>query len=212
MRLPKIRELLEAIKSLSHRPYTSKFPFKPHQPFPSFRGQPKYDPDKCLGCLACEEVCPAEAIAHNDITNGDTPKRVMIHYTDTCIFCGCCQDACIADHEGIKLSNDWELSFFNRAEAFESIEKELQLCEICGSAIACKDHLKWIAERIGELSFSNPTLYQSRLKSLGVVDESILSASKDYGRADRIKILCARCRRETSLTTAASPAGEKGGE
>ena len=94
----------------------------------------------------------------------------------------------------------------------ETIEKELQLCEICGSAIACKDHLKWIAETIGELSFSNPTLYQSRLKSLGVVDESILSASRDYGRADRIKILCARCRRETSLTTAASPSDEKGGE
>lgn len=202
MRLPKVRELLEAIKSLSHKPYTSKFPFKPHQPPFSFRGQPKYDQDKCLGCLACEEICPAEAIVHEDNTKTDAPKRVMIHYTDSCIFCGCCEDACIADHEGIKLSNDWELSFFNRAEAFETIEKELQLCEICGSAIACKDHLKWIAEKIGELSFSNPTLYQSRLKSLGVVDESILSASKDYGRADRIKILCARCRRETSLTTA----------
>jgi len=212
MKLPKVRELLEAIKSLSHRPYTSKFPFKPHQPYLSFRGQPKYDPDKCLGCLACEEICPAEAIAHRDDTKGGAPKRIMIHYTDTCIFCGCCEDACIADHEGIRLSNDWELSFFDRAEAFETIEKELQLCEICGSSIACKDHLKWIAEKVGELSFSNPTLYQSRLKSLGVVDESILSASRDYGRADRIKILCARCRRETSLTTAASPAGEKAGE
>jgi hydrogenase-4 component H len=212
MKLPKVRELLEAIKALSRGPYTSKFPVKPHQPFQSFRGQPKYDPDKCLGCLACEEVCPAEAIAHEDNTKGDTPVRVMIHYTDTCIFCGCCEDACIADHEGIKLSQDWELSLFNRAEAFESIEKELQLCEICGSAIACKDHLKWIAEKIGELSFSNPTLYQSRLSRLGVVDESILSVSKDYGRADRIKILCARCRRETSLTTAASTAGDKEGE
>ncbi|UCF96976.1 MAG: 4Fe-4S binding protein [Spirochaetaceae bacterium] len=211
MKLPKVRELLEAIKSLSHRPYTSKFPFKPHQPYPSFRGQPKYDPDRCLGCLACEEICPAEAIAHEDKTSGDIPKRVMIHYTDTCIFCGCCQDACIADHEGIKLSNDWELAFFNRAEAFETIEKELQLCEICGSAIACKDHLKWIAEKIGELSFSNPTLYQSRLKSLGVVDEGIISASKDYSRADRIKILCARCRRETSLTTAPAPVAEEKG-
>jgi formate hydrogenlyase subunit 6/NADH:ubiquinone oxidoreductase subunit I len=210
MKLPKVRELLEAIKALSHKPYTSKFPFKPHQPHPNFRGQPKYDPEKCLGCLACEEICPAQAIAHEDDTKGDVPKRVMIHYTDTCIFCGCCEDACIADHEGIKLSNDWELAFFNRAEAFETIEKELQLCEICGSAIACKDHLKWIAEKVGELSFSNPTLYQSRLKRLGVVDDSILAASRDYGRADRIKILCARCRRETTLTTAASPAGEKG--
>jgi len=55
---------------------------------------------------------------------------------------------------------------------------------------------------IGELSFASPTLYQSRLKSLGIVDENIVSAVKDYGRSDRVKILCSRCRRETTLTTA----------
>jgi len=209
MKLPKIRELLEAMKALSHRPYTSSFPRKAHEPYSSFRGQPRYDPDKCLGCLACEEICPAEAIAHEDNTEGEVPVRVMIHYTDTCIFCGCCEDACIADHEGIKLSNDWELSLFDRQEAFETIDKELQLCEICGGAIACKDHLSWIARRIGELTFANPTLYQSRLKNLGVVDENIVNISREYGRADRFKILCARCRRASSLTTAAVPGEER---
>lgn len=202
MKLPKVRELLEAVKALTHKPYTSKFPFQPHQPYPSFRGQPEYNADRCLGCLACEETCPAEAIAHQDVIDGSAPKRVMIHYTDTCIFCGCCEDACIADHEGIKLTNNWELAFFERDKAFETIEKDLQLCEICGSVIACKDHLKWIAEKVGELSFASPTLYQSRLKSLGVVDDNIVSAVKDYGRSDRVKILCSRCRRETTLTTA----------
>jgi len=132
MKLPKVRELLEAVKALTHKPYTSKFPFKPHEPYPSFRGQPEYNADRCLGCLACEETCPAEAIAHQDVINGSAPKRVMIHYTDTCIFCGCCEDACIADHEGIKLTNNWELAFFERDKAFETIEKDLQLCEICG--------------------------------------------------------------------------------
>lgn len=202
MKLPKVRELLEAVKALTHKPYTSKFPFKPHEPYPSFRGQPEYNADRCLGCLACEETCPAEAIAHQDVIDGSAPKRVMIHYTDTCIFCGCCEDACIADHEGIKLTNNWELAFFERDKAFETIEKDLQLCEICGSVIACKDHLKWIAEKVGELSFASPTLYQSRLKGLGVVDNNIVSAVKDYGRSDRVKILCSRCRRETTLTTA----------
>lgn len=201
MKLPKIRELLEAIKALIVGPYTSKFPFKPHEPYPSFRGQPVYNPDKCVGCLACEEVCPAEAIGHEDITDPSDPKRKIIHYTDTCIFCGCCEAACIADNEGIKLSNEFDLAFFDRKTAEESIEKDLQLCEICGAVIACKDHLKWIAEKIGELTYSNPTLYQSRLKSLGIIDENITSVLKDHGRSDRVKILCARCRRETTLTT-----------
>jgi len=201
MKLPKIRELLEAIKSLLTKPYTSKFPYIPHEPYPSFRGQPKFNPDKCVGCLACEQVCPAEAISHRDIVDDGIPRRIMIHYTDTCIFCGSCEANCIADNEGIKLTKEWELSFFDRSQAYETIEKELQLCEICGVVIACKDHLKWIAEKIGELSFSSPTLYQSYLKGLNIIDENILKAYKDKGRSDRIKILCARCRRETTLTT-----------
>jgi hydrogenase-4 component H len=201
MKLPKIRELLEAIKALIVGPYTTKFPKKPHTPYPSFRGQPVYNPDKCVGCLACEQVCPAEAIDHKDIVDSSNPRRVMIHYTDTCIFCGSCEAACIVDNEGIKLSNEWDLAFFDRKEAQETIEKELQLCEICGQPIACKDHLKWIAEKVGELAYSNPTLYFSRLRSLGIIDENLISASRDYGRSDRVKILCARCRRETTLTT-----------
>lgn len=202
MKLPKLRELREAIKALIKGPYTSKFPKVPHKPYPSFRGQPKFNQEKCVGCLACEEVCPVEAIAHRDSTADTVPMRTMIHYTDTCIFCGQCEAACIAEHEGIKLSNDWELSFFDRKdESYETIEKELQLCEICGSVIACRDHLKWIAEKIGELTYSSPTLYLSRLKSLGIVDDNILSALRDRGRSDRMKILCARCRRKTTLTT-----------
>jgi hydrogenase-4 component H len=202
MKLPKARELVEAIKALITGPYTSKFPYKPHVPYTSFRGQPKYDADKCVGCLACEQVCPVEAIGHEDVLDKGKPRRVLYHYTDTCIFCGTCEQACIADNEGIKLSNDWELAFFDRkSESFETIEKELQTCEICGDVIACKDHLKWITERIGELSFSSPTLYYSRLSELGIVDENIVSALRDSGRSDRFKILCARCRRETTLTT-----------
>jgi formate hydrogenlyase subunit 6/NADH:ubiquinone oxidoreductase subunit I len=201
MKLPKVRELVEAVKALATGPYTSKFPKVGHTPFPAFRGQPVYDPDRCVGCLACEEVCPAEAIGHQDITEG-VPRRVLYHYTDTCIFCGSCEAACIADHQGIRLSTQWELSFFDRKnESSESIEKELQLCEACGRVIACKDHLKWIAERIGELTFSSPTLYQSRLRGLGILDENIAAALREGFRSDRMKTLCARCRRDTTLTT-----------
>lgn len=203
MKYPKLRELREAIKAVIVGPYTSSFPKVPHVPHPNFRGQPKFNEEKCVGCLACEEVCPVEAIAHQDSSGEDgEATRTMIHYTDTCIFCGQCEAACIADHEGIKASTDWELSFFDRAkESYETIEKALELCEICSAPVACKDHLKWIAEKLGELTYSSPTLYLSRLKGLGVVDENLVSALKDKGRSDRVKILCARCRRETTLTT-----------
>ncbi|MBD3271018.1 MAG: 4Fe-4S dicluster domain-containing protein [Elusimicrobia bacterium] len=202
MKLPKIRELIEAIKALVKGPYTSRFPHEPHIPHRNFRGQPKFNPDKCVGCLACQEVCPVEAIDHADTVKGpDDSVRTMIHYTDTCIFCGQCEAACIADHEGIKLSRDWELSFFDRKTAQETIDRELQLCEQCGEPIACKAHLRWIAEKISELTYSSPTLYYSRLKNLGIIDDNIISALNNKGRSDRFKILCARCRRATTLTT-----------
>ena len=203
MKYPKLRELGEAIKALIVGPYTSPFPKVGHEPHPNFRGQPKFSADKCVGCLACQEVCPVEAIDHKDLTEDKAnPKRVMIHYTDTCIFCGQCEAACIADHEGIKLSTDWDLALFDRKEAQETIEKDLQLCEICGDVIGCKDHLNWIAKRLGELTYSSPTLYLSRLERLGVTDKNLVAALKDGTRADRVKMLCARCRRETTLTTA----------
>jgi len=203
MKLPKVREVIEAVKALIKGPYTSKFPKVPHEPHPNFRGRPKFDEEKCVGCLGCEEVCPVGAISHKDTINEeDGPKRTMIHYSDTCIFCGQCEAVCIAEHKGIKLSDEWELSFFDRkTEGTETIDKELELCEICGTPVATKDHLKWISEKIGELAYSNPTLYLSRLKGLGIIDENIISALKDHGRSDRVKILCARCRRATTLTT-----------
>ncbi|MBN1697764.1 MAG: 4Fe-4S binding protein [Spirochaetales bacterium] len=204
MGIPKVRELIEAIKALTVglvRPYTTGFPKKPHVPYKNFRGQPKFNEDKCVGCLACEQVCPVQAIAHEDNTGADPPMRTIIHYTDTCIFCGECEAHCIADKEGIKLSKDFDLAFFDRKKAYETIDRELQLCEICGEPVACKAHLNWIADKIGELAYSSPTIYQSRLKRLGVIDDNLVSAIKDDGRSDRVKILCARCRRKTTLTT-----------
>ena len=201
MKYPKLRELVEAIKAVAKGPYTSKFPVEPHVPHPNFRGQPEFDQEKCLGCLACEEACPSSSISHEDRIEGqDVPMRVMIHFTDDCIFCGVCEDACIREtgDKAIVLGNKWELSYFDRSQAFESIEKELQLCEMCGDVIATKHHLVWIAQQLGELSFSNPTLYLTRLRELGLADDNIKAVLADNGRSDRIKILCAECRRKTA--------------
>jgi hydrogenase-4 component H len=200
MKYPKLRELKEAIIALVKGPYTSKFPKETHRPHPNFRGRPKFNQDICVGCLSCENVCPVNAISHKDLLGSHPPRRKLIHYSDTCIFCGQCQAYCITK-EGIKLSNDWELSMFNRKDCEESIEKDLLLCEICGSVIGCKDHIIWLAKELGELAYSNPTLYMTRLKELGISDEQAKAAVNISSRGDRMKIVCARCRRKTTLTT-----------
>lgn len=200
MKIPKLRELKEAVIAIVKGPYTSAFPKVSHRPHQNFRGRPKFYEDGCVGCLACENVCPVGAIAHQDTVRAGASSRKMIHFSDTCIFCGQCEAACITK-KGIKLSQEWELSHFDRRECVESIDKELLLCEVCGDILACKDHLIWIAKELGELAYSNPTLYMARLNELGISDQDVKSAVAATSRCDRMKIVCARCRRKTTLTT-----------
>lgn len=198
MRKPKIRELIEAIKALIKGPYTTKYPFKPHIPPKKFRGKPEYSEENCVGCTACAQVCPVKAIEFSDDLKSAPPKRKNILHYDICIFCGQCQLHCITQ-EGIKLSNKFALALFDRSQTIETVEKELALCEVCGDAVACKDHLDWLAKKLGPIAYSNPTLFLSRLKELSLVDDNTAEVVKDMTRADRVKILCAACRRKTTL-------------
>ena len=198
MRKPKIRELIEAIKALIKGPYTSSFPFKPHIPPKKFRGKPEYFDDGCVGCTACVQVCPSKAIDFRDDTKSNPPTRKFELHYDRCNFCGQCQLNCITQ-EGVKLSNKFDLALFDRKEAVEKVEKELALCEVCGEPAGCKSHLDWLAKKLGPIAFSNPTLFMSRLKELALLDENIVETVKDLTRADRMKILCASCRRKTTL-------------
>jgi len=198
MKKPKIRELIEAIKALIKGPYTTKFPFKPHIPPKKFRGKPEYSEEGCVGCTACAQVCPVKAIEFSDdLKNTPAKRKIILHY-DICIFCGQCQLHCITQ-EGIKLSNKFALALFDRSQTIETVEKELALCEVCGDAVACKSHLDWLAKKLGPIAYSNPTLFLSRLKELSLVDDNTAEVVKDMTRADRVKILCAACRRKTTL-------------
>jgi len=198
---PKLRELKEAIRSLFSRPYTSRFPFEPHVPFKRFRGKPEYSRG-CIACMGCKEVCPARAIESADSTQQEKPSRKMVLHLDLCIFCGQCQALCTTredDPPGIKLTGIFDLAGFDRkALVSSSEENELALCSLCGDPVTTFAHLEWIAKRLGPLAFSNPTLFLSSLQSLGL-SESVFQIAKDLTRSERIKILCARCRRKTTL-------------
>jgi len=110
------------------------------------------------GMLGLSRGLPVGAIAHEDRIDDGKAMRNHNSLLGHVYLCGECEAHCIADHEGIKTSTQWELSFFDRkTQSFETIQKELQLCEICGTVITGKDHLKWIAEKLGELAYSSPT-------------------------------------------------------
>jgi hydrogenase-4 component H len=197
MRYPKLRELKEAVRALIKGPYTSKFPYQPHKPYERFRGRPEFHEDDCVGCGACFQVCPAKAIEMQDVGN----KRILTLNLDMCIFCGQCQANCLTE-KGIILSKEFDLATTGKREDLkQEIKKELVLCEGCGEIIAPYDQILWVAKRLGPLSFSNASLMLFYLKNLSLALEKSPSSEKEaeFMRADRLKILCPRCRREAVI-------------
>jgi len=195
MRYPKLRELREAVKALIKGPYTSKFPYQPHKPYGRFRGKSEFHEKDCVGCGACFQVCPAGAIDMQDVGN----KRILTVSWDLCIFCGQCQANCITE-KGIMLSNEFDLASTGaRSELRQAIEKEFVLCNCCGEKIAPIDQILWVAKRLGPLCFSNASLMLFYLRNLDLASKEELLPKEELMRADRIKVLCPRCRREAVL-------------
>jgi len=198
MRYPKIRELAEAVQALLGRRYTTRFPAESVEVPEGFRGVPRFDPERCMGCGACAIVCPAKDIEVTDeVRDGSGIRRLTIHYDD-CIFCAQCARNCPADG-GVVMTRDFDLATDDRRSLREKVEKELVLCELCGEPVAAKDHLLWIARRAGPAAYTNPTLMLAMLGELRPSAPPPPAEAKRLGRGDRIRILCPKCRRSTTL-------------
>jgi len=197
MRYPKLRELKEAIRALLKGPYTSRFPFKPHEPSERFRGKPYFYEKDCVGCGACVQVCPARAIEMQDVAG----ERILTLHWDLCIFCGQCQANCLTA-KGIMLSREFDLATTGkRQELYQQIRKELLLCECCGEPIAPKDQILWTAQRLGPLAFANVSLFLFYLANINLIytEKGAEKKGEDFNRSDRFRFLCPRCRREAVL-------------
>ncbi len=196
MKWPKLRELGEALRSLFSAPYTTKFPKKPTIPPPRFRGIILFDEESCIGCGACVEVCPAKArTLEDDLEAG---IRHVVYLKDMCIYCGQCVEYC-ATKKSIFHTVDYDLSFVDKTKYRDEIEKELVFCENCGAVITTKAQLEWIALRVGELAYSNPTLVLARQQELNTVEMDPQPNGSHPYRSDHQRLLCPNCRRKVIL-------------
>ena len=192
----KIPYLPEAIKAVVKGPYTVKFPFGETVDTGCYRGAAVWDKDVCIGCGACVEVCPTGAIEMVDDTDSSPPMRRFVLRYDRCIFCGHCHYNCTTD-DGIYQSTDWDLATFDRTDVTTNVDKELLLCEKCGEVISTKDHVRWVARKVGPKVYANPTL------ALSLEGQAVSAPDHEQepnaDRSDIMRILCPHCRRVVVL-------------
>ena len=199
MRWPKLRELKEAVTAVFSPRFTTRFPAEPCVVPERYRGKPEFDLDTCIGCGACVNVCPTNALTQVDDLEANPPVRRITQQTDACIFCGNCQENCTTE-TGIKLSNEWDLANMDRSTMTETLEFELQMCEKCGAVIGTKKHLVWLYEKLGPLAYTNPSLL---LAKSGQLIEKLPDFQQQPQRPaqpnDFMKILCPKCKCELNI-------------
>lgn len=200
MRLPKLRELKEAVTAVFSPRFTTRFPDDPCVVPERYRGKPEFNLDSCIGCGACVNVCPTNALTQIDDTKASPPTRKITQQADACIFCGNCRDNCTTE-TGIKLSNKWDLANMNRASMTETHEFELQMCEKCGEIIGTKKHLIWLYEKLGPLAYTNPSLLIAKSGQLSTTKPKDIQPQPDrtVATSDFMRILCPKCKCELNI-------------
>jgi hydrogenase-4 component H len=201
LRLPKLRELKEAVAAVFSPRFTTRFPDDPCSVPERYRGKPEFDLDKCVGCGACVNVCPTQALTLIDDCQAAPPvRRITLRY-DTCIFCGNCSQNCTTE-TGIKLSNQWDLAGMDRKSMAETHEYELQLCERCGALVGATKHLVWLYEKLGPLAYTNPSLLIAKADDLLKEprdSQEHKPVGADVQTSDFMRILCPKCKCELNI-------------
>lgn len=109
-----------------------------------FRGDPHVDQDKCIGCGACANVCPADAIA---IEDGGTARFVRF-MRQACVFCGSCQDVCPTKAVELRPGDP---AWYRQRDASKS-EATLPLarCGICGGGFVPEAQIAWAMKTVSD--------------------------------------------------------------
>jgi formate hydrogenlyase subunit 6/NADH:ubiquinone oxidoreductase subunit I len=199
VRLPKLRELKEAVTAVFSPRFTTRFPDQPCVVPERYRGKPEFNMDTCIGCGACVNVCPTEALTQADDLEANPKVRTIRLRYDTCIFCGNCEENCTTE-TGIKLSNKWDLAGLDRASMVETHEYELVLCEKCGALVGTKKHLVWLYEKLGPLAYTNPSLLLAKGEQFPTKPQDTeQKPGKETMPSDFMRILCPKCKYELNI-------------
>lgn len=99
----------EALRQLTRKPCTLKYPAEKSIVPQGYRGLPIWDMNKCILCVLCQNACPPSAIR----LKGKGQEAWIEYHLDRCIFCGECVEVCPV--HAIAMSGKFELAGGDRS-------------------------------------------------------------------------------------------------
>jgi len=130
-------KLKETLIALKPGRVTLPYPARP-QPVPErFRGVPRWDGEKCIGCAGCASNCSARAILVLDICQ---EIRVLNYIGSRCTYCGRCAEVC--PEKAITMSHDFEQATGDAADLRQRLELFMSTCQRCGRCFKIPDALE----------------------------------------------------------------------